>query len=86
MNKSGWICARCNASFSPFMMECNYCNKEKKEYAQRNTTEEIFKPQCIHEWDTSFVLTSNPPKYRCKKCGQYSEGIINPESILSVGL
>lgn len=27
--------------------------------------------ECEHEWDTSRVLTSIPPKYECKKCHDY---------------
>ena len=33
-------------------------------------SKELRNKTCIHEWDTTMLLTSNPPQEQCKKCGE----------------
>lgn len=58
-SNQGWICPRCDAVYSPFMMGCNLCNLNKAPEPLKI---------CDHVWDYSQIVLSDPPKIKCKKC------------------
>ncbi len=70
----GWECPKCSAVMSPHTHTCINCKP----------ITDIKKPQCIHEWDMTMVYTSNPPKFKCKKCGNFTPAIAGVLSEISL--
>lgn len=73
----GWECPKCGSVFAPFVSECSNCKPPKvatSGFAQIDIS-------CNHDWDHSILLTSNPPKVRCRKCNEYK--IIGTEPMMT---
>ena len=98
MNNSGWICPQCHAVMSPTYPTCFYCKpvedtlvKDKLAIPPQPKNEWLDKltfpvaSKCIHEWDYSRILTSNPPKVECKKCHEYKTACIIPSEYRNEG-
>lgn len=62
----GWICPRCGKALAPWVMECD-C---KPQITLQYTTTTLMQCGICPEREDN-VYTSIPPRYRCKKTGEY---------------